>query len=61
MVRDIHSKKVLITGSSGMVGSELRMRLLYDHEVHTLDLKDGQDLRDCDLNYDVDIIFHLAG
>ena len=60
MVKDIHSKKVLITGSSGMVGSELRMRLLYKHEIYTLDIKDGQDLRDCDLDYDVDIIFHLA-
>ena len=61
MVKDIHSKKVLITVSSGMVGSELRMRLLYKHEIYTLDIKDGQDLRDCDLDYDVDIIFHLAG
>ena len=57
---DANSKKILITGSKGMVGEELRIRLLYSHEIHTLDLKDGQDLRDCDLNYDVDIIFHLA-
>ena len=53
---DANSKKILITGSKGMVGEELRFRLLYDHEIHTLDLKDGQDLRDCDLDYDVDII-----
>ena len=61
MVKDIHSKKILITGSRGMVGEELRIRLLYDHEIHTLDLLDGQDLRTCDLDYDVDVIFHLAG
>jgi len=52
--------KILITGSSGMVGQELQNHL-FNHDVKTIDLLDGQDLRNCNLDYDVDVIFHLAG
>ena len=47
--------KILITGSSGFIGSHLMKRL----DAFGLDYKDGQDILTCDLP-DADIIIHLA-
>jgi len=61
---DWKGKKVLVDGSSGMIGQEL-CRLLIDLgvDLHTADIKDGIDLRDyrvCNtICEDVDIVFHL--
>ena len=52
--------KILLTGSKGFVGSHL-VKKLTAHQVFCLDRADGNDLLTCDLNYDVDLIIHLAG
>ena len=63
MFRD---KKILVTGSQGMIGKELTELLLHrGAKVYEGDIKDGNDLT----NYDtclklcdgMDIVFHLAG
>jgi len=64
--------KILLTGHMGFIGSHLRdylstERVIRDgvlefkHTVIGLDLKNQQDLLTCDLNYDVDVVIHLAG
>lgn len=50
---------ILITGSKGFIGSKLLQKLEYP-VVHTIDLKNGQNLLTCDLPEDVDVIYHLA-
>tara|TARA_B100000902_G_scaffold107427_1_gene109269 strand:+ start:1862 stop:2593 length:732 start_codon:yes stop_codon:yes gene_type:complete len=52
--------KILLTGSKGFVGSHL-LNWLSAHQVTCLDREDGNDLLTCDLNYDVDLVIHLAG
>jgi nucleoside-diphosphate-sugar epimerase len=53
---------ILLTGHRGFIGSNLLPILEEaDHKVYTIDLKDGQDLNDCNLDYDVDMVIHLAG
>ena len=52
--------KILLTGSKGFLGSHL-VKKLTAHQVFCLDRADGNDLLTCDLNYDVDLIIHLAG
>lgn len=49
-------QKILVTGSSGFIGSRLVKRLKPDF---TMDLRNGQDLMTCDLP-DADIVYHLA-
>ena len=51
--------KILLTGSKGYVGSHL-LQHLKAHQVYTIDKSDGNDLVTCDLNYDVDLVIHLA-
>jgi UDP-glucose 4-epimerase len=62
--------KILLTGHRGFIGSHLLTRLKKQNSVVGIDLKDGwdrhrlynnQDLRECELNEDFDLIVHLAG
>lgn len=55
--------KILITGSSGFIGSYLIKALSKKHTVIGVDIESGHDLKDLDtvLNLpDVDIVYHLA-
>tara|TARA_B100000902_G_C27319607_1_gene923519 strand:+ start:3924 stop:4670 length:747 start_codon:yes stop_codon:yes gene_type:complete len=54
--------KVLITGSEGFIGKNLR-NYLQDraHTIIEIDKQTGNDLLTCDLKYDVDCVVHLAG
>ena len=51
---------ILLTGHKGFIGSNLLPRLK-DHQVTTIDLLDGEDLRNCDLPENIDCLIHLAG
>ena len=53
--------RILLTGHKGMVGTELYTALTKDHRVIGIDLKDGNNLLDCSLDFDVDLVIHLAG
>lgn len=53
--------KILLTGSEGLIGSALKRYWYGMHSLQFLDLKLGQDLNTCELDYDVDVIVHLAG
>ena len=58
---------ILLTGSSGFIGSELLKRLTvkHGHNVHTIDIADGveQDLMYCQFPKEstIDLVIHLAG
>jgi len=57
-----NNMRILLTGHKGFIGSELWKQLRYDgHTVYGIDLKEGQDVLTCDLNYEVDVVIHLAG
>ena len=51
---------ILLTGHKGFIGSNL-LPMLKDHQVTTIDLLDGEDLRSCNLPEDIDCVIHLAG
>jgi len=53
--------KILLTGSEGLIGSTLKKFWTGIYKLHFIDLLLGSDLNTCDLNYDVDVIVHLAG
>ena len=53
--------KILLTGSEGFVGKNLQSFLKDEHQIFCLDKKLGNDLINCDLDYDVDLVIHLAG
>lgn len=54
--------KVLLTGHKGFIGSFLHQRLKDSgYEVTGIDLKDGQNLLDCELPSGMDLVIHLAG
>ena len=62
--------KILLTGHKGFIGSALYSRLLKEHEVVGIDIEAGwdrdklysnQDLLNCDLPEEFDLIIHLAG
>lgn len=53
--------RILITGNTGFIGSNLTNRLSIDHEIFGLDINTGQDILDCILDFDVDLVIHLAG
>lgn len=53
--------RILITGHTGFIGSNLSKRLSNTHEVFGLDITEGQDILNCSLDFDVDLVIHLAG
>ena len=52
--------KILLTGGDGMLGTVLRKYWKGMHEIINLDKRSRNDLLNCDLNYDVDVVPHLA-
>jgi len=52
---------IMLTGHRGFIGSQLLRRLKKEHSVVGFDLQDGQDLFDCELRENFDLIIHLAG
>lgn len=50
--------KIVVTGGSGFIGSYL-LPEIKDHEVINLDIKEGNDILECDLPW-ADIVIHLA-
>ena len=50
---------ILLTGSEGFIGSNLKHKIEYP--LHCIDLKLGQDILTCDLPKNIDIVIHLAG
>ena len=53
--------KILLTGSEGFIGQHLQSFLKDKYNLICLDKKTGNDLLNCDLDYDVDLVIHLAG
>ena len=53
--------KILLTGSEGFIGKNLQSFLKDQHQLICLDKKLGNDLVNCDLDYEVDLVIHLAG
>ena len=53
--------KILLTGSEGFIGQHLQSFLKDKYNLICLDKKTGNDLITCDLDYDVDLVIHLAG
>ena len=53
---------ILLTGSDGFIGTHLHSHLKkLKHNITGIDVKSGNDLMDCPLNYHVDLVIHLAG
>ena len=52
---------ILLTGSEGFIGKNLQSFHKDNHHLICLDKKTGNDLITCDLDYDVDLVIHLAG
>ena len=52
---------ILLTGHRGYIGSHLLRRLKKKHSIVGMDLQDGHDLYDIELNEEFDLIIHLAG
>jgi len=53
--------KVLLTGSHGFIGYHLRKKLSQKYKILFIDKKINKNLLYCNLNYDVDLVIHLAG
>lgn len=64
---NFNNKKVLVTGSAGFIGENLKARLIKEGaQVTTFDKQDGDDIQDekklaGTLKNNFDIIYHLAG
>lgn len=55
------TKRALITGGAGWIGSALAKRLtILNYEVYIVDLKVGSDIRTDTFSGNYDVIFHLA-
>ena len=52
--------KILLTGHKGFIGKYLHAKLAKEHTVFGLDSIEGNNLLDCKLDYDVDVVIHLA-
>jgi len=53
--------KILLTGHKGLVGQELYAELVKEHFVIGIDRLEGNDILDLEINFDVDLVIHLAG
>jgi nucleoside-diphosphate-sugar epimerase len=54
--------KILLTGHKGFIGSRLIERLdSLGHNIIGIDIADGNDMLSCQLEFQVDIVIHLAG
>ena len=53
--------RILLTGHKGFIGSNLLPILEKDYDVHSIDLQDGNDLINCELPEDIELVIHLAG
>ena len=51
---------ILLTGCDGFIGKHLYTHLSTKHKGIGLDVKSGNDLLVCDLNYNIDLVIHLA-
>jgi len=51
---------ILLTGCDGFIGKHLNTYLSTKHKIIGLDVKSGNNLLVCDLNYNVDLVIHLA-
>ena len=52
---------ILLTGSEGFIVKNLQNFFKDRYNLICLDKKTGNDLLTCDLDYDVDLVIHLAG
>lgn len=52
---------ILLTGSDGFIGQNLHNHLKEKHNIICLDKSSGNDLLNCDLKHNVDLVIHLAG
>jgi len=54
--------RILLTGHRGFIGSRLCSILKEKkHTVYGIDIQENQDLNSCNLDYEVDLVIHLAG
>lgn len=54
--------RILLTGHKGFIGTELFNRLKDSgYTVYGFDLKEGQDICNSPIDYEVDLVIHLAG
>ena len=51
---------ILLTGCDGFIGKHLNTYLSTKHKIIGLDVKSGNNLLVCNLNYNVDLVIHLA-
>jgi UDP-glucose 4-epimerase len=52
---------ILLTGSDGFIGQNLHDHFKENHNIICLDKSSGNDLLNCDLKHNVDLVIHLAG
>jgi nucleoside-diphosphate-sugar epimerase len=52
---------ILLTGSDGFIGQNLQNHFKEKHNIICLDKASGNDLLNCDLKHNVDLVIHLAG
>lgn len=52
---------ILLTGSDGFIGQNLHDHFKENHNIIRLDKSSGNDLLNCDLKHNVDLVIHLAG
>lgn len=52
---------ILLTGSDGFIGQNLHNHFKEKHNIICLDKSSGNDLLNCDLKHNVDLVIHLAG
>lgn len=53
--------RILLTGHKGYIGSALFKRLVVNHDVVGIDLVEGDNLLNCQLPQNIDLVIHLAG
>lgn len=52
---------ILITGAKGYIGAKLEREVRFlNHNIYSIDLKDGKDLINYNFNKEIDVVFHLA-